>query len=489
MSTSTAPLLALALDRRGAEPLNRQLYAELRQAILSGRAKPGQRLPATRTLADELGLSRNTVQAAIDQLSAEGYVEGRIGSGTYVTTVLPDRVLSVGAAPRDAAPKPAPARLSARGRAIVGAAQERPPAHPTFALGLPDLEGFPSAAWGKLMMRWWRHPVRSLWTARDPGGWEPLRAAIADYLRAVRGLTLSPEQVIVTSGAQQGLDLVARVLLDPGDAVWVEEPGYAGLKLAMIAAGARPVPVAVDGEGLSVEDGMRRAPDARLIAVSPSHQFPLGITMSLARRLALIDWAAQRQAWILEDDYNSEYRYAGRPLAALQGLESHGRVIYVGSFSKVLFPSLRLGYLVAPAGLVESFRRARQAMDDHPSIVAQPVVAEFIASGQFAAHVRRMRARYQARQAALVSAVRKQLDGQLAVEPNAAGMHLVGRLPDDVDDRELAARAAAERVTVTPLSQYYSGGKPQRGLLLGYAAAGERQIAAGIERLARVLEK
>lgn len=488
--SSTAPLLALALDRRADEPLNRQLYAELRQAILTGRAKPGVRLPATRTLADELGLSRNTVQAAIDQLEAEGYVEGRVGSGTYVSHVLPDGVLSA-APPKRGAPvaAPAPARLSARGQAIVGAAQERPHPHPTFALGLPDQEGFPAAAWGKLMARWWRHPRSLLFTARDAGGWPPLRAAIADYLRAVRGLTLEPDQVIVTSGAQQGIDLVARVLLDPGDEVWVEEPGYPGLKLAFIAAGAKPVPVPVDGEGLSVGDGAKRATNARLVAVSPSHQFPLGITMSLSRRLALIDWAAKAEAWILEDDYNSEYRYAGKPLAALQGLEAHGRVIYVGSFSKVLFPSLRLGYLVAPMGLVEAFRRARQAMDDHPSIVAQPVVAEFIASGQFAAHVRRMRARYAARQAALVSAVRKQLDGRLVVEPNTSGMHLVGHLPDDTDDRAIARAAAAARVTVTPLSQYYSGAKPKRGLLLGYAAASERQIAAGVERLAGVMGK
>jgi GntR family transcriptional regulator / MocR family aminotransferase len=485
--SSTAPLLALALDRKATEPLNRQLYTELRQAILTGRAKPGVRLPATRTLADELGLSRNTVQAAIDQLEAEGYVEGRVGSGTYVSHVLPDRVLSVGAPKRGAAPAPAPARLSERGRAIVGAAQERPPAHPTFALGMPDLDGFPAAAWGKLMTRWWRHPRVGLWTARDAGGWPPLRAAIADYLRAVRGLTLEPEQVIVTSGAQQGIDLVARVLLDPGDEVWVEEPGYPGLKAAFIGAGAKPVPVQVDSDGLSVADGAKRAPRARLAAVSPSHQFPLGITMSLARRLALIDWAAKAEAWILEDDYNSEYRYEGRPLAALQGLEAHGRVIYVGSFSKVLFPSLRLGYLVAPAGLVDAFRRARQAMDDHPSIIAQPVVAEFIASGQFAAHVRRMRARYAERQAALVEQVRKQLDGRLTIEANPAGMHLVGALADTADDLAISRRAQAERVTVAPLSFYYSGSMPRRGLLLGYAAASERQIAAGVERLARVI--
>jgi GntR family transcriptional regulator/MocR family aminotransferase len=366
---------------------------------------------------------------------------------------------------------------------------DRPPAYPTFAIGMPDLEGFPSAAWGKLMTRWWRHPRSSLWTARDSGGWPPLRAAIADYLRAVRGLALEPDQVIVTSGAQQGIDLVARVLLDPGDEVWVEEPGYHGLKAAIIGAGAKPVPVLVDEDGLSVADGVERAPDARLAAVSPSHQFPLGITMSLARRLALIDWAAKAESWILEDDYNSEYRYAGRPLAALQGLEAQGRVIYVGSFSKVLFPSLRLGYLVAPAGLVDAFRRARQAMDDHPSISAQPVVAEFIASGQFAAHVRRMRARYAERQASLVAEVRKQLDGRLAIEANAAGMHLVGGLPDASDDRAIARAAQAERVTVHPLSLYYSGARPRRGLLLGYAAASEKQIGAGVERLARVIER
>jgi GntR family transcriptional regulator/MocR family aminotransferase len=491
---STAPLLGLGLERASPEPLHRQIYGQIRDAILSGRLAPRGHLPSTRALAAELGVSRNTVALAFEQLLSEGYVEGRVGSGTYVSGVLPDALLSArgvrargagGAAPAG----PGPRRLSRRGETLAALLPPRGTAFPTFALGLPDLDAFPAETWGRILGRFWRRPPRDLFTARDPRGYPPLREAVAAYLRAVRALDCEAGQVMVTAGAQAGLDLAARVLLDRGDRVWVEEPGYRGLRAALVAAGAEPVAVPVDAEGISVETGRRLAPDARLAAVSPSHQFPLGVTMSLARRLALLDWARAADAWVLEDDYDSEYRYAGRPLAALQGLDQGGRVIYVGSFSKVMFPTLRLGYLVLPPDLVDAFARARAAVDDSASIVAQPALAAFIADGHFSAHVRRTRARYAARQAALVEAAGRRLGGLLRLAPSEAGMHLVAAIEAAVpgDDRAVARAAAARRVTVTPLSDYYAAAPDRRGLLLGYTGADEAAIAAGVERLAAAL--
>ena len=501
------PLLALALDAARLEPLHRQLYGQLRELVLSGRLAPGTRLPASRGLAEELGCSRNTVLAACEQLVSEGYLETRVGAGTFVSSELPDRL----ATPEPPALPPgqaAPASRSALSRPVLSSRarglaaremdlREEPPGA-AFATGRPDTTLFPFDVWGRLLGRIWRRPDPALLHAGAPGGLPALRAAVAGYLRTLRGLDCTAEQVLVTAGGQQALDLAARVLLDPGDAAWVEEPGYGGLRAALTAAGARPVPVPVDGEGLSVAEGRRLAPEARLAAVAPSHQYPLGVAMSLARRLELLDWAAASGAWVLEDDYDSEYRYAGRPLAALQGLEAardtgagDRRVIYVGTFSKVMFPSLRLGYLVSPPVLLEAFLRARRALDDHPSTIAQPALAAFIEQGHFAAHVRRMRRVYAARQSALLAAGRRALGGLLALAPDDAGMHLVGHfepaLAARMDDREAARRAQAAGVVVRPLSAFYSGPRPRQGLLLGYAAVAEAEIGPAVARLARAL--
>ena len=494
--SSRAALLALGLDPKAPLPLQRQLYDQLREAVLAGRLAPGTRLPASRGLSRELGCSRNTVLAAVEQLVAEGYLEGRVGSGTYVSGVLPEELLAAKA--RDAAVPRPPAQsrgLSARGRVLAGVLQARPPRHKAFVAGLADLDAFPFDLWGRALARTWRHPPRALLSHGDAAGYLPLRRAIVTYLKAVRAVDCAPEQVVVTSGAQQAVDLAARALLEPGDEVWLEEPGYPGLRGPLVANGARLAPVPVDAEGLSLEAGRRLAPAARLAMVTPSHQYPLGTTMTLARRLALLDWARAGGAWILEDDFDSEYRYAGRPLAALQGLdaaEGPGCVLYLGSFSKVLFPSLRLGYLVVPPGLVEAFLRVRGAVDDHPSSTAQPALAAFIEEGHFAAHVRRMRGLYAARQAALVAAIRRRLDGLLAVDPDPAGMHLVAGLAPELaarrSDAEIESRAAAAGITAFALSSFYLGPPARQGLLLGYAALTEREIEAGVERLAAVLE-
>ena len=495
-----AALLPLSLDKNDAEPLYRQLYGQLRLAVLDGRIAPGTRLPSSRALAEELTCSRNTVVNAYEQLLYEGYLEGAIGSGTYVSSELPDGMLTVtpaARATRDAAPPRGPS-LSRRGAALAAVTREGRRHGGAFVTSVPDVREFPFEVWGRLLGRIWRRPDDGLIRHGPSQGYPPLRRAIAAYLRAVRGLVCEPEQVFIASGAQQGLDLAARLLLDPGDPVWFEEPGYLGLRGALVAAGARLVPVPVDDEGLSVADGRALEPRARLAAVTPSHQYPLGVTMSLSRRLALLDWAAEAGAWILEDDYDSEYRYAGRPLAALQGLEasrSNGaagaRVIYAGTFSKVMFPALRLGYLVVPPDLVEMVTRARGSLDDYPSTVAQPALAAFIEEGHFAAHIRRMRRLYAARQDCLLQALERHCAGLLTARPDPAGLHLIADLAPDLaarlDDRAASARAAAQGVHAPALSTYFIGEAPRQGLMLGYAAVPEQEIEAGARRLASAL--
>jgi len=321
----------------------------------------------------------------------------------------------------------------------------------------------------------------------DPAGYAPLRDAIAEYVRVARGARCLAGQVIVTGGSQQGVDLAARVLLDPGDAVWMEDPGYTGARTALLAAGARLVPVPVDADGLAVDQAERMAPDARMAYASPSHQFPLGVTMSAGRRLALLRWAARAGAWVLEDDYDSEFRYDARPLASLQGMDEEGRVIYVGTFSKTLFPALRLGYLIVPPELVEAFRAARAVSDRHSPTMDQAVLADFLAGGHFARHVRRMRRLYAERQDVLVDAVRRGLGDRLRVVPSAAGMHLVGWLEHGQDDAEVSARAAALGVEAAPLSRYAMKRPERGGLLLGWAGYAPEAIREGVERLGAAL--
>lgn len=487
------------LNRSSGAPLHRQLYDGLREGILAGRFPAGARLPSTRGLAAELGVSRNTVTSAFSQLLVEGYLEGKVGSGTYVTGVLPDEMLSARRGTRGAGLReetlPSPGRRLSRRGELLAATQTvtiRDKGSPrAFRPCVPALEEFPVREWRLLASRRWRHSPSGLLGYGDPAGYLPLREAIAGYLGAARAVRCSPDQVVVVSGSQQALDLAARVLLDPGEAAWVEDPGYAGARAALAGASARLVPVPVDGEGLDVSAGIEREADALLAYVTPSHQYPLGPMMGLARRLELLRWARGVGAWIVEDDYDGEYRYSGRPLEALQGLDAEGRVIYVGTFSKVLFPALRLGYLVVPPDLTDAFVAARELSDRHAPVIDQAVLADFITEGHFARHVRRMRALYASRQEALVEAAKKELDGLIDVGPAEAGMHLVGFLPEGSDDREASRMAAAHGVEAPPISSYALEPHPERprrpGLLLGYAAFTETEILRGVRRLATAL--
>ena len=487
----TLLLPALALERLRS-PLYDQLYVALRGAILEGRLKAGGRLPSTRSLAKELGVSRNTVLEAFSQLRVEGYIESRTGSGTYVTPTLPDHLLSARANGRPQPCEERPVQLSRRSQLILS----EPPVPETswrrstnpFYPGLPAYELLPMAAWRRLAdAHLKRKPTSELYGYDSAAGYLPLRTAIAEYLAAVRGVNCDPDQVIIVSGSQQGLDLTARVLIDAGNAVWIEDPGYRGARSAFIAADARVVPVPVDAEGLNIAEGLRRNPNARLAYVTPSHQYPLGYTMSAARRLEILDWAASADAWIVEDDYDSEFRYSGRPLPALQGLDEQGRVIYVGSFSKVLFPALRIGYLVVPKRLISIFVAAHALTDRHHPTLEQAVLADFVSQDHFARHLRRVRVVYQERQRILVEGVRENLADLLDVAPDAAGMHLVGWLPEGVSDAAVADRCAEVGISAPPLSYYSFEQRGSGALILGYTGFGRLQIKYAVERLARVL--
>ncbi len=484
--SSAAHLAALSLDPENEMPLYRQLYFAVREAILSGRLQSGVRLPATRSLAQDLGLSRNTVVSAYEQLLAEGYLDGRIGAGSYVSPVLPEALLNArqATARRHAANGASRPSLSPRGAAlaVLHEAGGRPPL--PFSPGLPELATFPFDDWARLLARRWRNPPRSFLVGGDPSGYRPLREALAQYLGAARAVSCDPDQILIVSGAQQVVDLAARALLEPGDEVWMEEPGFGGANGALIAAGAVPVPVPVDAEGIVVARGREMSSGARMAFVSPSHQYPLGVTMTLRRRLDLLDWAASANAFILEDDYDSEYRYAGRPLAAMQGLDEDGRILYAGSFSKVMFPGLRIGYIVVPKPLVRAFRAIRTLLDSHPSTVPQAALADFIAEGYLTAHIRRMRALYAERQAIMLDSFPS---GLLDLAPHDTGMHLVGLLPDDCDDALVSQRIAAAGFIAPPLSTYYAGTPNRRGLLLGYAGVPEAEIRTGAARIAEVL--
>jgi GntR family transcriptional regulator/MocR family aminotransferase len=485
--TASGALLTLPLEPATGDPLFRQVYAGLRQRILDGALTRGARLPATRALAVELGVSRNTVLSAYGQLLAEGYLNGRVGSGTYVAPALPEDMMRVSrGSARLRQPAPRRLSLSRRGEALAealpaGAISSRLPR--PFRPCIPALDAFPFDTWARLVIRHHRRPPKHLLSYGEPAGHAPLRRAIAQHLGPARAVHCDPEQVVVIGGSQPGLDLVARLLLDPSDAAWVEDPGYPSARAALRGAGVRVVPVRVDGEGLDVAAGQRACPDARLVLVTPSHQFPLGVTMSLSRRLALLDWARRSNAWIVEDDYDSEFRYAGRSLAALQGLDRDGRVIYLGTFSKTLFPSLRLGYLVVPRGLVDAVAAARAVMDRQTSTLMQAVVADFMAEGHFLRHIRRMRKLYAERQEAFLRAVKRDLAGVLEAHPCETGLHLIGWLAEGRDDREASQAAARTGIEAPPLSSFCVNRGMRGGLLMGYAASDPRQIRDAVRRL------
>ena len=488
---TSLPTATITLDKMSSTALYRQLYDQLREAILSGRLSPGTRLPSTRELAGDLDIARNTVLNAFEQLYSESYLERHVGDGTYVSAQLPDDLLRV------KTQRPAEERAKANGQPIsqwgksVSFLTTSPgtydgPPRP-FRTGTPALDAFPYKLWGRLLATRWSTSAPEILPYSNSAGYLPLRKAIASYLSTTRGVQCVPEQLIITSGSQHALEIVTRTLIDPDDGAWIEDPGFLGARAALTAAGARFIPVPVDADGLNIAAGIQRCADPRLIYVTPSHQYPLGMTLTLIRRLALLKLATKTGAWVIEDDYDSEFRYVGRPLAALQGLDTDQRVIYIGTLSKVLFPSIRIGYIVAPPNLFDAFVRARCLAGHQSPTLEQAVLADFISEGYFARHIRRMRALYAERQQTLLKAAKAELDGLLDLQPSDTGMHLMGWLPEAIDDKAAFRAAAASGVEVTPLSAY-SIEPPKRGALrLGYTGYKPPAIWRATRRLAAAL--
>ena len=472
-----------------------RLYRRLRDAIVSGALPPGHRLPASRTLAEDLRVSRNTVESALDQLRAEGFIVRTVGRGTEVSPGLartlrtPRRLRTEHRRPKSPSPPRGREALSERGRDVLAANHLiTSTAGFTFAPCIPDAATAPMEPWRQILARRSRRWSGVETLPPDPAGYRPLREAIATYLVSSRGVRCDWSQVLVLASVQQGLALISRLLLDRGDAVWLEEPGYPGARTAFAAGEARIVPVPVDAEGLDVQAGERLAPGARLAYVTPSHQYPLGVTLSLARRASLLDWAERRDAWIVEDDYDSEFRYIGRPLASIQGLDPAGRVIYAGTFGKVLFPSIRLAYLVLPTGLLDAFASAQEVTGGVPPTFLQAAVAELMDSGQFAGHRRRLRELFRERRAALLEAAHTHLGDAIVFGPADTGLHVAAHLAAGRDDRALSARAARARLDLPALSRYYAGPPASTGLLIHYAGSPSAMIRSGVAALAALLD-
>ncbi|MCC5884374.1 MAG: PLP-dependent aminotransferase family protein [Halomonas sp.] len=467
--------LGLMLGEYSAQSLTSRLYHGLRDWVQTGRLVCGQRLPSSRQLAKELGLGRNTVLAAFDQLLAEGFLVTRHGSGTFVADLpFPQTTTELAASPIQVEGAGA-LHLSARGTALLAFCHAQQEQRPTFVPGVPALDRFPHDHWQRLVRRHQQRMPQDWLAYQVQGGVPALREALADYLQLSRSVRCRPEQILIVQGAQQGFELIVRLLSDPGDEVWIEEPGYPGAQACFSAAGLGMTPVPVDDEGMNVE-AVARPQSPKLIYVTPSHQYPSGVTMTLARRLALLEAAERHGAWVIEDDYDSEFRYEQRPIAALQGLVDDARVIYVGTFSKVMYPGLRLGYVVLPELLVEPFRRANARLHREGQYGVQSALAEFIARGHFSRHIRRMRDCYRHRQALLRRALAPAVARGLMLSEGHAGMHLVAWLHDAELERQLVQRGAEQGISLSLLSSYYLTAPSRPGLVLGYAGTPEAEL-------------
>jgi GntR family transcriptional regulator/MocR family aminotransferase len=481
----------IALDRKARKALHRQLYDAYRKAIVEGSLRRGQRILSSRALASELGISRFPVLHAYAQLLAEGYFESRVGAGTVVSSSIPGEVMSSRPTGTRIASTRCRPRPLARRSSILSRVESPPwlKGWGAFGVGQIAVDQFPLQVWSNLVARRSRNMDARSFHYGELMGSKPLRETIATYLRTARSLKCEAEQIMIVSGSQQALELSALCLLDPGSRVWVEDPGYRFAQDAFALAGCDLVPVPVDEEGLDVAAGIKRYRKARAAFVTPSHQFPLGVTMSAARRFQLLDWAQNSGSWIIEDDYDGEYRYASSPIASLHGLDTNARVIYVGTFSKVLFPSLRLGYVVIPFDLIDRFLTLRRAMDYGPPTFFQDVIANFIDEGHFARHIRRMRVLYGERRSVLVDSIRKELGSQVEVLGGEAGMHLTVTLPNKVRDREIAQLAARQKLWIWPLSPSYLGGAAHSGFILGFGSTAAADIPPAVRKLRDLLAK
>lgn len=461
--------LALRVSVNGDVSLVQQLYSTLRAWIQGGELEAGSSLPSSRHLSHVLGISRNTVLAAMDRLLAEGLVVSRRGAGLYVAK-LPTL------APPVERPTVTAFHYSARGQALIDRCGTLSQHHQAFAPGIPGLDLFPHAQWQRLLRRHF-HQADAAWLSyQSLGGLPALKDALCDYLTLSRAVRCRPDQIVITQGAQQAFELIVQLLTDSGESVWMEEPGYGGAQTAFLAAGLTITPIPVDEEGMNPARCPAPASSPSLIYVTPSHQYPSGVTMPVPRRLALLECAARHGAWIIEDDYDSEFRYDTPPVPSLQGLAAQAAVIYVGTFSKVLYPGLRLGYLVLPDPLADTFRLAHARLHREGNYPTQSALAEFIAKGHFSRHIARMRAQYRQRQTCLRNALAPAIEQGLKLSSGHAGIHLVAELDNQTQEQRLIELAHEAGITLSPLSRYYLGQPQRAGLVLGYAGATENEL-------------
>ncbi len=484
----------IALDEESVVPLYQQIYEIIRRSILSGEFSSGKQLLASRALAKQLSVSRVTVNSAYDQLLAEGYLESRIGAGTFVAAHLPEEFINTPRVKNQKNWTEIPKRdlkFSNYGKNIFRESltilrNNQATTAVAFQHGLAAIDEFPFNIWTKLVNKIYQTLPRDDFGYGDAAGFYPLRKAIAIYLKSARAVNCSPEQIIITTGAQHAFDLIGRVLLERGEKVLIENPCYTGARQVFESFEAELIPVPVDENGLNLA-ALKEKQKARIVAVTPSHQFPLGVTMSVARRLQILEWAKRNEGWIVEDDYDSEFRYEDHPLASLQGLDRDGRVLYIGTFNKMIFPALRLGCLVVPPDLAETLTAARALSGSRASTIEQATLAEFINEGHLTRHIRRMRNLYQRRQEILIAEVEKHLAGRLEVKKSVSGMHVIGWLPKGADDQEISEKAATLGLKVSAVSAYSLTKIERGGLILGYTAVDEAQIKKGVRQLAKIL--
>jgi len=485
------PLVSFKINFESGIPLYNQLYNSLRKSILEGKYYPGQKLPGTRSLASELKISRNTVSMAYEQLMIEGYIEGKSGSGTFVKEI-PDNILNVKDKKRDNKVKinfPAKINNILSSPEVLRRNTTKDEIS-TFQNGLPSLNDFPIKTWLKLNNQIARTFSNIHLGYGDAVGFKPLREEIANYLRTYRAVNCTEEQIIIVNGSQQGLDLIGRVLLERGNNVWLEDPGYFGTKASLLLADSKILPCPLDKEGLDINYSSKKYPVPKLIYTTPSHQFPLGITTSVARRIELLQYANKNNCWIIEDDYDSEFRYYGDPLPSLQGIDKNNCVLYLGTFSKVLFPALRLGYLVLPdPEMVKVFALAKSMMDRQCPVFEQMIVTEFLKQGYFTRHIRKMRMLYKSRQEFLINEIQKELKGTLKINPSPAGMQIIAWLHKNLDDIRIAKVAKKNNLVLNPLSSYSMKFFKDPGLILGYTAFEQKELKKGVEKLKKVLNE
>jgi GntR family transcriptional regulator/MocR family aminotransferase len=469
----------------------RWLYTELRSAIIDGRLKFGARLPSTRNLAAQYGIARGTVVAAFEQLQDEGFVSSEVSAGTFVVPP-PEWAMTSPIQQRPSRNVVSRATIAKRTQSLLKTTFIFPASHSigkAFRGHEPAIDLFPIELWARIAARVYRKAPRSLYGNGDAGGYVPLRRAIAEYVGHSRGVRCSAEQIIVTSGAQQALDLLARVLLDPGDEVWMEDPGYPGASQVFQNAGATVIPVPVDGDGIDVATGIKSSRAARLVYVTPANQFPLKTVMSAERRVELLSWAAREGAWIIEDEYDAEYRYSGKPIASLHSLDKSGSVIYVGTFTKMLFNAIRIGFIVVPERLIKAFRITRSFIDRHAPTLDQAVLTEFINEGHFGRHVRKMRQIYSERSQLLAEEANKRLSGLLDVEHAQSGMSTVAWIKTRVTEMVLTQRAEQMGLEVYPISSCVIKYKQKPALMLGFAGCNASEIKRGVAVLEAILSR